>query len=82
MTKALVRFICVAPDHSRPSEPTDQDVVTIHFGEWAFCRSDRTDAHVWDLSDGIDIAMVRARRGWGRQLEGEAIAGHPAERIV
>jgi hypothetical protein len=59
MTEGLVRYVCVAPDHSRSGRDAGGGVLTIMSGEWAFCPFGKTDKHIWDRTDGIDIPTAR-----------------------
>lgn len=59
MTSPMVRFVCVAPDHSRVNGTAESALLTIVAGEWALCAWGGTDSHVWDETEGLDIRMAR-----------------------
>jgi hypothetical protein len=63
MAAGLVRFICVAPDHSNSGRDAGGGVLTIISGEWAFCPWGKTEKHIWDRTDGIDVPTARAMSG-------------------
>lgn len=55
-----VRFICVAPEHSRANGSAESALLTIIAGEWALCAWGGPDRHDWDETEGLDIRMARA----------------------
>jgi len=55
----MVRFVCVAPEHSRANGTAESALLTIIAGEWALCAWGGTDGHVWDETEGLDIRMAR-----------------------
>lgn len=59
MTGPMVRFVCVAPEHSRANGTAESALLTIIAGEWALCAWGGTDRHVWDETEGLDIRMAR-----------------------
>lgn len=59
MTGPVVRFLCIAPDHSRANGTAESALLTIIAGAWALCAWGGTDGHVWEETDGLDIRMAR-----------------------
>ncbi|GAC1495794.1 MAG: hypothetical protein NVS1B1_13670 [Candidatus Limnocylindrales bacterium] len=55
----MVRFVCVAPEHSRANGTAESALLTIIAGEWALCAWGGTDGHDWDETEGVDIRMAR-----------------------
>ena len=55
---ALVRFVCVAPEHERPSLGHRGDL-TVHEGSWAFCPADAQGAHLWREIGAVDAQGLR-----------------------
>jgi len=55
----MVRFVCVAPEHSRANGDPEASVLTIIAGEWALCPWGGAAGHVWDETEGLDIRMAR-----------------------
>jgi len=56
----MVRFVCVAPEHSRANGDPEASVLTIIAGEWALCPWGGAAGHVWDETEGVDIRAARS----------------------
>jgi len=55
----MVRFVCVAPEHSRANGNAESALLTIVAGEWALCAWGGPDRHDWDETEGLEIRMAR-----------------------
>lgn len=63
MTK-LVRYVCRAADHQRPSvfderAPWSPNPLRLREGAWAYCRMGAQDGHEWEQIPDRPIADLR-----------------------
>lgn len=59
MNGPMVRFVCVAPEHSRANGTAESALLTIIAAEWALCAWGGTAGHVWEETEGVDIRVAR-----------------------
>lgn len=74
MAGALVRFICISPDHARARVEPEGSVLTIVAGEWAFCAAGGKDPHDWEKTAGLDVSQIRGPRRRREPIETRSAA--------
>ena len=62
MGAKLIAYSCEAKSHVASSDHPDK--LTIHAGQWAFCRySARADDHEWRATGGEDVVVLMRKAG-------------------